>query len=32
MMNCLMFSNAREEFCVVCQKAIARMIDYYSGH
>jgi hypothetical protein len=32
MMNCLMFSNAREEFCVVCQKAIARMIDYYSGY
>jgi hypothetical protein len=31
MMNCLMFSNAREEFCLVCRKAIARMIDYYSG-
>jgi hypothetical protein len=31
MMNCLMFSNAKEEFCLVCRKAIARMIDYYSG-
>jgi hypothetical protein len=31
MMNCLMFSNARDEFCLICQKAIARMIGYYSG-
>jgi hypothetical protein len=31
MMNCLMFSNAKDEFCLVCQKAIARMIEYYSG-
>ena len=31
MMNCLMFSNAKDEFCLVCQKAISRMIAYYSG-
>ncbi|MBZ5497335.1 MAG: IgA Peptidase M64 [Acidobacteriia bacterium] len=31
MMNCIMISNPKDEFCLVCQKAIARMIDYYSG-
>jgi hypothetical protein len=31
MVNCLMISNPKDEFCKVCQRAIARMIDYYSG-
>ena len=30
MINCLMISSPKEEFCLVCQKAIAQMIDYYS--
>jgi uncharacterized protein (DUF2344 family) len=30
MMYCLMISSPKEEFCLVCQKAIARMINYYS--
>jgi hypothetical protein len=28
-MYCIMFSNARGEFCRVCQKAIKQMIDYF---
>jgi hypothetical protein len=31
MMNCIMISSPKDEFCVVCRKAIARMIAYYSG-
>jgi hypothetical protein len=31
MMNCLMISNPKDEFCLVCQRAIARMIEFYSG-
>lgn len=30
MVYCLMISSPRDEFCLVCQKAIAYMIDYYS--
>ncbi len=29
MMECIMFSNARLEFCAVCRQAISRMIDFY---
>ncbi len=31
MINCMMISNTKDEFCVVCQKAIERMILYYAG-
>ena len=30
MMHCLMISSPKGEFCRVCQRAIARMIDFYS--
>ncbi len=29
MLNCLMISNVEKQFCIVCQNAIQRMIDYY---
>ncbi len=28
---CLMIGNPKNEFCLVCQKAIRDMIDFYSG-
>jgi hypothetical protein len=31
MIYCIMIGNPKNEFCRVCQKAIARMIDFYSG-
>lgn len=31
MVYCIMISNPKDEFCRVCQRAIARMIDFYSG-
>jgi hypothetical protein len=31
MIYCLMISSPKGEFCLVCQKAITRMINYYSG-
>jgi len=31
MAYCLMISSPKNEFCLVCQRAIARMIDFYSG-
>jgi hypothetical protein len=31
MIYCLMIGNPKNEFCRVCQRAIARMIDFYSG-
>jgi len=30
MMYCLMISNPKNEFCQVCRRAIARMIDHYA--
>jgi hypothetical protein len=30
MINCLMFGNRERKFCKVCQRAIARMIEFYS--
>jgi hypothetical protein len=30
MVYCLMISSPKNEFCLVCQRAIARMIDFYS--
>ncbi|MBP1766367.1 MAG: IgA Peptidase superfamily, partial [Candidatus Aminicenantes bacterium] len=30
MIYCLMISNPKNEFCRVCERAIARMIDFYS--
>jgi IgA Peptidase M64/Peptidase M64 N-terminus len=30
MIYCLMISNPKDEFCLVCQRAISRMIDYYA--
>jgi hypothetical protein len=30
MMNCLMFGNRERKFCLVCQWAIQRMIEFYS--
>ena len=30
MMNCLMFSNREKKFCKVCQRAIRKMIEFYS--
>jgi len=30
MLNCMMFSNREKKFCRVCQKAILRMIHFYS--
>jgi len=29
--NCIMISSPKMEFCHVCQRAIARMIEFYSG-
>jgi hypothetical protein len=29
--NCMMFSNEQKTFCQVCERAVARMIDYYAG-
>jgi len=31
MVYCLMISSPKGEFCLVCQQAIAQMIDFYSG-
>jgi len=31
MVYCLMIYNPKDEFCLVCQRAIALMIDYYSS-
>ena len=31
MVYCLMISNPKQEFCLVCREAITRMIDYYTG-
>jgi len=31
MVYCLMISSPKQEFCLVCREAIARMIDYYTG-
>ncbi len=31
MLQCLMFSNDKRAFCRICQKAIQKMIDFYSG-
>ena len=31
MISCLMIANPKNEFCRVCQRAIARMIDFVSG-
>ncbi|MDZ7336986.1 MAG: M64 family metallo-endopeptidase [candidate division KSB1 bacterium] len=31
MMYCLMISSPEDKFCVVCERAIARMIGYYCG-
>jgi hypothetical protein len=31
MIYCIMINNPKNEFCRVCQRAIARMIDFYSG-
>mgnify|MGYP005833807401 CR=1 FL=1 len=31
MMYCIMISSPKNEFCVVCQKAIERMVRYYCG-
>jgi hypothetical protein len=31
MIYCIMISSPKNEFCLVCQQAIRRMIDYYSG-
>jgi hypothetical protein len=31
MMYCLMSSSPKNEFCLVCQRAITRMIQYYAG-
>lgn len=30
MIECLMFSNQQDEFCLVCQRAIERMIAFFS--
>lgn len=30
MLNCMMFSNQEKKFCRVCERAIQRMIDFYS--
>jgi hypothetical protein len=30
MMNCIMFGNRERKFCKVCQRAIERMIEFYS--
>ncbi len=30
MVYCLMISSPKDEFCLVCQRAIARMIDYFT--
>jgi hypothetical protein len=31
MMNCIMISNPKDEFCLVCRRAITRMIEFYGG-
>jgi len=31
MVYCLMISNPKDEFCLVCRRAISQMIDYYAG-
>jgi hypothetical protein len=31
MVYCIMISSPKGEFCRVCRRAIARMIDFYSG-
>jgi hypothetical protein len=31
MISCIMISSPKGEFCRVCQRAIAQMIDFYSG-
>jgi len=31
MIHCIMIDNPKNEFCRVCQRAIARMIDFVSG-
>ncbi len=31
MIYCIMIGNPKDEFCRVCQRAIARMIDFHSG-
>jgi hypothetical protein len=31
MIYCLMISSPKNEFCLVCQQAISRMIEYYAG-
>jgi hypothetical protein len=31
MVYCLMIYHPKNEFCVVCQQAIQRLIEYYSG-
>jgi len=30
MVYCLMISSPKDEFCLVCRRAIARMIDYFT--
>jgi hypothetical protein len=32
MVYCLMISSPKQEFCLVCRRAITRMIDYYTGN
>jgi hypothetical protein len=32
MVDCLMISSPKQEFCLVCRRAITRMIDYYTGN
>ena len=29
--NCMMFSNEQKSFCRVCERAVARMIEYFAG-
>jgi hypothetical protein len=31
MVSCLMIYHPKNEFCLVCQQAIQRLIEYYSG-
>jgi len=32
MIDCLMISSPKQEFCLVCRRAITRMVDYYTGN
>ncbi|TRZ88026.1 hypothetical protein D4R89_08850 [bacterium] len=32
MVDCLMISSPKQEFCLVCRRAITRMVDYYTGN